>query len=139
MQGQGLVASAAGQLAAKDVTVRSTPDIVSATDAQGVTFPHDFLWGTATAAFQVEGAWDEDGKGESIWDRFCHTQGKVRGGATADVACDDYHRYREDIALVTQINLKSYRFSISWSRVRPSGTGEANSKGLDHYSRLVDT
>ena len=101
-------------------------------------FPADFLWGTATAAFQVEGAWNEDGKGESIWDRFSHTQGKIRGGATADVACDSYHRYREDIALVKQLNLKSYRFSISWPRIQPSGRGSPNAKGLDHYSRLVD-
>ena len=102
-------------------------------------FPPDFLWGTATAAFQVEGAWNEDGKGESIWDRFSHTPGKIRGGATADVACDDYHRYREDIALVKHMNLKSYRFSISWPRIQPTGTGAVNQKGLDHYSRLVDT
>ena len=105
----------------------------------GATFPKDFLWGTATAAFQVEGAWNEDGKGESIWDRFSHTQGKIRGNATADVACDHYHRFRDDIALVQQLNLKSYRFSISWPRIQSSGTGPANAKGLDHYSRLLDT
>ncbi len=102
------------------------------------SFPQDFLWGIATAAFQVEGAWNEDGKGESIWDRFCHTQGKVRGAATADVACDDYHRFREDIGIVKQLNLKSYRFSISWPRIQPNGTGAANQKGLDHYSKLAD-
>ncbi len=106
---------------------------------RGAQFPTDFLWGIATAAFQVEGAWNEDGKGESIWDRFTHTQGKIRGGATADVACDDYHRFREDVALVKRLNLKSYRFSISWPRIQPSGTGQPNAKGLDHYSRLVDT
>lgn len=89
--------------------------------APGAAFPKDFLWGIATAAFQVEGAWNEDGKGESNWDRFSHTQGKIRGAATADVACDDYHRYREDIAIVKQLNLKSYRFSISWPRIQPSG------------------
>ena len=103
------------------------------------SFPKDFLWGTATAAFQVEGAWKEDGKGESIWDRFTHTQGKIRGGATADVACDHYHRVKQDIALVKQMNLKSYRFSISWPRIQPTGTGAANEPGLDHYSRLVDS
>ena len=101
-------------------------------------FPSDFLWGTATAAFQVEGAWNEDGKGESIWDRFVHTPGKIRGAATADVACDHYHRYAQDIAIVKQLNLKSYRFSIAWPRIQPSGTGAPNRKGLDHYSRLVD-
>ena len=86
----------------------------------------------------MEGAWDEDGKGESIWDRFSHQPGKIKGGATADRACDDYHRFKEDIALVKRMNLKSYRFSISWPRIQPSGTGAANAKGLDHYSRLVD-
>lgn len=109
------------------------------TSASGATFPEGFLWGTATAAFQVEGAWQEDGKGESIWDRFAHTPGKIRGAATADVTCDHYHRYREDIAMVKQLGLKSYRFSISWPRVQPSGTGPANPKALDHYSRMVDT
>ncbi len=102
-------------------------------------FPPDFLWGTATSAFQVEGAWNEDGKGESIWDRFAHTQGKIRGAATADVACDSYHRFAEDIALVKAMNLKSYRFSISWPRIQPTGAGAPNPRGLDHYSRLVDT
>ncbi len=101
-------------------------------------FPSDFLWGMATAAFQVEGAWKEDGKGESIWDRFCHTPGKIKGSATADVACDHYHRYPEDIAILKQLNQKSYRFSISWPRIQPSGTGAPNVKGLDHYSRVVD-
>ena len=101
-------------------------------------FPSGFLWGMATAAFQVEGAWKEDGKGESIWDRFCHTPGKIKGAATADVACDHYHRYPEDITLLKQLNQKSYRFSISWPRIQPSGTGAANMKGLDHYSRVVD-
>jgi beta-glucosidase len=102
------------------------------------SFPPGFLWGMATAAFQVEGAWKEDGKGESIWDRFCHTPGKIKGDATADVACDHYHRYREDIAILKQLNQKSYRFSISWPRIQPSGTGAPNMKGLDHYSRVVD-
>ena len=102
-------------------------------------FPKNFLWGTATAAFQVEGAWNEDGKGESSWDHFTHMQGKIRGAATADIACDDYHRFREDIALVKQLNLKSYRFSISWPRIQPTGVGAPNQKGLDHYSKLVDT
>lgn len=92
----------------------------------------------ATAAFQVEGAWNEDGKGESIWDRFCHTPGKIKGAATADVACDHYHRYGEDIGILKQLNQKSYRFSISWPRIQPTGAGTPNSKGLDHYSRVVD-
>ena len=112
---------------------------IASADVSNAQFPKDFLWGTATAAFQVEGAWNEDGKGESIWDRFVHTTGKIRGGATADVTCDHYHRYREDIAIVKRLNLKSYRFSISWPRIQPTGTGPANQKGLDHYSRVVDT
>ncbi len=117
----------------------SEPNPVERSTFNGPRFPEGFLWGTATAAFQVEGAWNEDGKGESIWDRFTHTQGKIRGAATADIACDDYHRFREDIAIVKQLNLKSYRFSISWPRIQATGTGPANEKGLDHYAKLVDT
>jgi beta-glucosidase len=120
----------------------STPRQAAATSPskahEGAVFPAGFLWGTATAAYQVEGAWNEDGKGESIWDRYAHMPGKIRGGATADVACDDYHRFKEDIALVKRLNCKSYRFSISWPRIQPTGTGPANQKGLDHYSRFVD-
>jgi beta-glucosidase len=101
-------------------------------------FPDEFIWGAATAAYQIEGAWNEDGKGESIWDRFSHTTGRVKGGYTGDVACDSYHRYKEDIALLTKLNLKSYRFSISWPRVQPAGTGTPNAKGLDYYKRVAD-
>ena len=101
-------------------------------------FPHNFLWGAASAAYQVEGAWNEDGKGESIWDRFSHTPGKINDGNTADIACDHYHRYEEDIALMREIGLKAYRFSTSWSRVLPTGRGRINPKGLDFYDRLVD-
>lgn len=101
-------------------------------------FPHGFLWGAATAAYQVEGAWQEDGKGESIWDRFAHTPGKIRNQDTGDVACDSYHLYRDDIALLQALNVKSYRFSISWPRVMPTGTGATSAAGLDYYKRLVD-
>ena len=114
----------------------ATPPIAG--DAVSGPFPDGFLWGMATAAFQVEGAWREDGKGESIWDRFAHTPGKIRGAATADVACDHYHRYREDIAIMKRLNQKSYRFSIAWPRIQPNGTGVPNPRGLDHYSRVVD-
>lgn len=100
-------------------------------------FPDDFIWGAATAAYQVEGAWAEDGKGESIWDRFSHTPGKVKGAATGDVACDSYHRYKEDVALLKALNLTSYRFSISWPRIQPDGSGVPNPKGLDFYKRLL--
>jgi beta-glucosidase len=101
-------------------------------------FPEGFVWGMATSSYQVEGAWDADGKGESIWDRFSHTPGKIRDGDTGDVACDHYHRYMEDIAMMKGIGLKAFRFSISWPRVLPLGTGMVNQAGLDFYSRLVD-
>ena len=106
--------------------------------AGSIRFPKDFWWGAATASYQIEGAWNEDGKGESIWDRFSHTPGKILNGDTGDVACDSYHRWREDIALAQSLNLNSYRFSISWPRIQPTGSGQPNSKGLDFYSRLVD-
>ena len=139
------LAAAGGTLLGKDgnaivprVTADQVPGSVSSSAIQQARFPDDFLWGTATAAFQVEGAWNEDGKGESIWDRFTHTIGKVKGGTTADVACDQYHLYPQDIAIAKRLHQKSYRFSISWPRIQPSGTGAPNPKGLDHYSRLVD-
>jgi beta-glucosidase len=119
-------------------TATQAPGPATSTGVEVAKFPEGFLWGTATAAFQVEGAWKEDGKGESIWDRFTHTPGKVKGGTTADVACDQYHLYAQDIALAKRLNQKSYRFSISWPRIQPTGTGAPNMKGIDHYSRLVD-
>ena len=103
-----------------------------------VDLPKDFLWGCATSAYQIEGAWNEDGKGPSIWDRFSHTPGKIKNGDTGDVACDHYHRYREDVAIMKELGLRSYRFSISWPRVFPTGKGGINRKGLDFYNRLVD-
>jgi beta-glucosidase len=101
-------------------------------------FPKDFLWGAATAAQQIEGAWNEDGRGESIWDRFGHTPGKIYLGDTADVASDHYHLWKEDIGLMQEIGLQAYRFSIGWARVLPKGRGKANRKGIDFYNRLVD-
>jgi beta-glucosidase len=101
-------------------------------------FPSNFLWGAATASYQIEGAWNEDGKGESIWDRFSHTPGKITNGDTGDLTCDHYHRYPEDIALMRQLGLKAYRFSISWPRVIPNGMVPVNPKGLDFYDNLVD-
>jgi beta-glucosidase len=103
-----------------------------------MTFPKDFLWGSATASYQVEGAWNIDGRGESIWDRFSHTAGNVKGGWTGDVACDTYHRYPEDIAIMKQMNLRSYRYSIAWPRIQPSGSGASNQRGVDYYKRLTD-
>ena len=106
---------------------------------QPISFPKNFWWGTATAAYQVEGAWNEDGKGESIWDRFSHTPGKIKNGDTGDVSCDHYHRYRQDIDIVRSLQMNSYRFSIAWTRIQATGSGRPNPKGLDFYSRLVDT
>jgi len=136
-----LAAAAAGSaLFANDSAsaAEQIPGAVSSSAIQQARFPDGFFWGTATAAYQVEGAWNEDGKGESIWDRFTHTVGKVKGGTTGDVACDQYHLYAQDLALAKRLNQKSYRFSISWPRIQPSGAGAPNMKGIDHYSRLVD-
>jgi beta-glucosidase len=101
-------------------------------------FPAGFRWGAATASYQIEGAWNEDGKSLSIWDRFTHAGGHVKNGDTGDVACDSYHRIDEDVALLRQMNLTSYRFSISWPRIQPTGSGAVNPKGVDYYRRLVD-
>ena len=105
---------------------------------QSLAFPAGFTWGAATAAYQIEGAPDADGKGPSVWDTFSHTPGKVRGGDTGDIACDSYHRYREDADLLTSLGLTAYRFSISWPRVLPDGTGPVNQAGLDYYRALLD-
>ncbi len=104
-----------------------------------VRFPPGFVWGTATAAYQIEGASQDDGAGPSIWDRFSHTPGLMTNGDTGDIACDHYHRYPEDIAIMRDLGMQAYRFSISWSRVLPEGTGRVNQRGLDFYRRLVDT
>jgi beta-glucosidase len=102
------------------------------------TFPAGFFWGTATSAYQIEGAWNEDGKGPSIWDSYAHTPGRIRDGTTGDVANDHYHLYRRDVALMKSLGVTAYRFSISWPRIFPEGTGTPNPKGLDFYNRLVD-
>jgi beta-glucosidase len=102
-------------------------------------FPQGFLWGSATASYQVEGAVKEEGRGPSIWDTFAHTPGKTHDGDTGDVADDHFHRYKEDIALMTALGVKVYRFSIAWSRVFPTGTGTPNPQGLDFYNRMLDT
>ena len=102
------------------------------------TFPKGFLWGTATSAYQIEGAVDADARGPSIWDRFVRLQGKIVDQSTADVANDHYHRYKEDVQLIRELGAKAYRFSIAWPRVFPEGAGEPNPKGLDFYNRLLD-
>src|SRR3978361_389725 len=101
-------------------------------------FPKDFLWGTATSAYQIEGAVNEDGRGRSIWDTFAHTPGKIEDHTTADRANDHYHRYREDVGLIKALGVKAYRFSIAWPRIFPDGTGAPNPMGLDFYNRLID-
>jgi beta-glucosidase len=130
---------ASRRLAAADPSAaQQVPGSVPLAEIESAGFPKGFLWGMASAAYQVEGAWNIDGKGESIWDRFSHTVGKVKGASTADVACDQYHRYREDVAILKRLNQKSYRFSTSWSRIQPAGRGAVNQKGIDYYSRLTD-
>jgi len=101
-------------------------------------FPAGFRWGVSTAAYQIEGAVDADGRGASVWDTFSHTPGRTKDGATGDVACDHYHRWPEDVALMADLGIDTYRFSIAWPRVQPTGSGEANAAGLDFYDRLVD-
>lgn len=108
----------------------STPSLLS--------FPPNFTWGAATAAYQIEGAWDEDGRSPSIWDTFVRRPGKIYRGDTGDVAADHYHRWPQDVQIMVELGLKAYRFSVSWSRVLPEGRGEVNQAGLDFYDRLVD-
>jgi beta-glucosidase len=102
------------------------------------SFPEGFLWGTATAAYQVEGAAKEDGRGASIWDTLSHTPGKTHEGDTGDVADDEYHRYKEDIERMKWLGVKVYRFSVAWPRIFPDGDGPINVKAFDYYDRLVD-
>jgi beta-glucosidase len=103
-----------------------------------LSFPAGFTWGSASAAYQIEVAAAADGRGPSVWDTFSHVPGNVRGGDTGDIACDSYHRYREDVSLMAELGLNGYRFSISWPRVQPGGRGRANQKGLDYYKKLLD-
>ena len=103
-------------------------------------FGKDFAWGTATAAYQIEGGWDADGKGESIWDHYTHHhKGKIHKHENGDIACDFYHKYESDIALMKQMNIPKSRFSIGWSRILPQGTGQVNQKGIDYYNRVIDS
>src|SRR6266568_1310229 len=102
------------------------------------SFPADFRWGVSTAAYQIEGAVAEDGRGLSIWDTFVRGEGRIKNGDTGDLACDHYHRWPEDIALLAELGIDTYRFSIAWPRVQPTGSGAPNIAGLDFYDRLVD-
>ena len=113
------------------------PRSASAAPAE-IRFPAGFRWGCATSAYQIEGAVNEDGRGKSIWDVFSHTPGKIAKNENGDIACDSYHRYREDTQLLKRLGTNAYRFSIAWPRIFPAGRGKPNRKGVDHYNRLVD-
>ncbi len=101
--------------------------------------PHDFVWGVSTSSYQIEGAAHEDGRGESVWDVYCRQPGTVANGDTGDVACDHYHRYGEDVALMRDLGIRAYRFSVAWPRVLPQGIGAVNEPGLAFYDRLIDS
>ena len=126
--------AAATAATAPITTAWSKPRISPAMPA----FSSHFLWGVSASAYQIEGAVNEGGRGRSIWDSFCHEKGHIANGANADVACDHYHRYHEDVNLLHRLGVGTYRFSIAWPRIQPNGRGAANSKGLDFYSRLID-
>jgi len=117
---------------------RAQPTAQPAAAPGNANFPDGFMWGAATAAYQVEGAAAEDGRKPSVWDTFCHSPGHIKTGDTGDIACDHYHRYKEDVKLMVELGIKHYRFSISWPRVVPDGRGAVNEKGMDFYNRLVD-
>jgi beta-glucosidase len=131
-------AAALPKLSSASVVPTLDPISEQSSASKPAAFPKGFLWGSATASYQVEGAWNVDGRGESIWDRYSHTPGNVKGGWTGDVACDGYNRFPEDIAIMKQMNLRSYRYSIAWPRIQPSGSGPSNQKGIDYYKRLTD-
>jgi beta-glucosidase len=118
---------------------RAAEQVAEQVERAELRFPEGFVWGAATAAYQIEGAAREGGRGASIWDTFSHTPGRTWAGDTGDVACDHYHRYPEDVALMSRLGLRAYRFSVAWPRIQPDGTGPANPAGLDFYDRLVDT
>lgn len=101
-------------------------------------FSDSFIWGAATSAYQVEGAVKEDGRGASVWDVFCEKEGKILDGGSGERACDQYHRMEEDVALMAELGIQAYRFSLSWPRILPEGTGEVNQRGIDYYDRLID-
>src|SRR5262245_5741066 len=133
--GATLGATAATHTASAQTPAKEKADALTESPRQ---FPKGFYWGVGTSSYQIEGAWNEDGKGASIWDSYTHKPGNIKNNDTGDVANDHYHRYKEDVALMKDIGANSYRFSIAWPRIFPEGTGRANAKGLDFYSRLVD-
>jgi beta-galactosidase len=133
-----LVAFAVASILVTAFIFRGTPVRSNAINPEYHTFPSDFVWGTATSSYQIEGAVKEDGRGPSIWDVFSHEPGNTLNNGTGDVACDHYHRMEEDVALMKSLNVKAYRFSISWSRILPKGIGDLNPPGIQFYSRLID-
>ena len=137
--GMGLGAATLGAMLAGDrAAPAAAPATAGAPDAGALAFPKDFLWGCATAAYQIEGAAKEDGRGPTNWDVFSHTPGKVANGDTGDIACDSYHRYKEDTQLLKALGVRAYRLSLAWSRIFPEGKGKPNPKGIDHYNRVID-
>jgi beta-glucosidase len=132
------LAGLAALAAATRARAAGTDAEVSADRHAPASFPKDFVWGTATSSYQIEGAVDEDGRGKSIWDTFSHTPGRIEDGTTGDRASEHYHRYKDDVRLIRELGAKAYRFSIAWPRVFPDGTGQPNPRGLDFYNRLVD-
>src|SRR6195256_2127810 len=132
LAGFSALGMAASPAKSEDGEAKQAPDHALA------SFPNGFIWGTATSAYQIEGAVNEDGRGRSIWDTFAHTPGKIGDHSNADRANDHYHRYKEDVRLIKELGVKAYRFSIAWPRVFPDGTGAPNPKGLDFYDRLLD-
>src|SRR5437660_11130392 len=121
-----------------DTISLSKPYIAMQSAPAPVSFPPDFLWGAATSAYQIEGAVHEDGRAPSMWDRFVAVPGATYQGQTGEIAADHYHRMEHDVALMAELNLSAYRFSLSWPRILPQGIGAVNERGLDFYDRLVD-
>ncbi len=135
---KGAAALGAAPGAASVAAAFAAAEELSATRMRSLAFPNGFVWGVGTSAFQIEGAVKEDGRGPSIWDTYSHRRGKIKGGDNADMACDHYHRYRDDVKLMQGLGAKAYRFSIAWPRIFPLGAGRPNPKGIDFYNRLID-
>lgn len=133
-----LTSVAGGKRARASAAASSSSSASASASASKEAFPDGFIWGAAAAAYQIEGAAAEDGKGPSVWDMFCKRPGAIWNGQSGDLACDHYHRYKEDVALLKAVGVKAYRLSVSWPRVIPEGTGAVNAKGLDFYDRLID-
>jgi beta-glucosidase len=131
------LAGLTGVVAASPAAAQA-PQLTAAPRHAPAPFPENFVWGTATSSYQIEGAVGVDGRGRSIWDTFTHTPGRIEDGSTGDVANDHYHRYKDDVALIRDLGVKAYRFSIAWPRIFPDGTGQPNARGLAFYDRLVD-